>query len=169
LFVCVMPGDGINLIKNFIKLGLDKKNIKIIGTSYLEYDILNDKENVDLNVIISHNYSASLDTVVNKNFVEAFKKANQGLLPTSMAVSGYDGMRIIDEAVKATNGNLEREKLFNAMKNVNKFLSPRGPMSIDSNTRDVVQNMYIHKLEKINGKLSNTLIDTISNVKSLLA
>ena len=101
---------------------------------------------------------------MNKKFVESFGKANQGLRPNFMAVGGYDGMRVIHQALKAQGGKSGGEALLASMKG-QIFESPRGPMFIDAQTRDVVHNIYIRKVERRNGQLLNTEIETIKDVK----
>jgi branched-chain amino acid transport system substrate-binding protein len=74
-----------------------------------------------------------------------------------MAVGGYDGMRVIMEGLKATNG-AGGEALVNAMKG-QRFESPRGPVYIDPQTRDIVQDVYIRKVDRVGGKLYNVEFD----------
>ena len=81
-----------------------------------------------------------------------------------MAVSGYDGMHLIYEALKKTGGSADGEALVAAMKGIS-WESPRGPMSIDANTGDVVHNIYIRKVEKVNGELDNVEFTTFSSVR----
>ena len=82
-----------------------------------------------------------------------------------MAVGAYDGMRVIYEAAKATKGQ-GGEGLLNAMKG-QIFESPRGPIYIDAQTRDVVQNIYIRKVERVNGQLWNQEFETVTDVKDM--
>jgi branched-chain amino acid transport system substrate-binding protein len=114
-------------------------------------------------VINTHNYSANHDSAANKAFVAAFKKANN-FRPNFFAVSGYDGMHLIYEALKKTNGSTDGEKLIAAMKGL-AWESPRGPISIDPETRDIVQNIYVRKVQKVDGELYNVEFATIPNVK----
>ena len=100
---------------------------------------------------------------MNKDYVAAFKKANN-FRPNFMSVGGYDGMHLIYEALKKTNGDTDGDKLIAAMKGM-KWESPRGPISIDPDTRDIVQNIYIRKVEKVNGKLYNVEFATFEAVK----
>ena len=101
---------------------------------------------------------------MNKAFVEAFKKANHGMRPNFMAVGGYDGMHLIYEALKKTGGKADGDTLIDAMKGMT-WESPRGPISIDPETRDIIQNVYIRKVEKKNGQLYNVEFATFANVK----
>ena len=165
LFVFVPSGAGAAVMKQFLERGMDKAGIRLIGTGDVtDDDQLNDMGDGALGVVTSHHYSAAHPSPVNKKFVEAFEKANKGLRPNFMAVGGYDGMRVIYEALKATNGQGGGDALLAAMKG-QIFESPRGPMFIDAQTRDVVQNIYLRKVEKQNGQLYNVEFDVIKDVK----
>jgi branched-chain amino acid transport system substrate-binding protein len=165
LYVFVPSGAGTALMKQFAERGLDKAGIRLIGTGDVtDDDILNGMGDVALGVVTSHHYSTSHKSALNQKFVEAFEKANNNLRPNFMAVGGYDGMRVIYEALKATKGQGGGEALLNAMKG-QIFESPRGPMFIDAQTRDVVHNIYIRKVEKVNGQLYNTEFETLKDVK----
>jgi branched-chain amino acid transport system substrate-binding protein len=164
LYVFVPSGAGAAVMKQFAERGMDKAGIKIIGTGDItDDDILNGMGDVALGAVTSHHYSASHNSPLNKKFVAAFEKANAGMRPNFMAVGGYDGMRVIYEAAKATKGG-SGEALLNAMKG-QLFESPRGPMFIDAQTRDVVHNIYIRKVEKVNGQLYNQEFHTLQDVK----
>ena len=93
-----------------------------------------------------------------------FKKANDGMRPNFMAVSAYDGMHLIYEALKKTDGKTDGDSLIAAIKGM-AWESPRGPISIDPQTRDIVQNIYIRKVEKKNGELYNIELVTYPAVK----
>ena len=84
--------------------------------------------------------------------------------PNFHSVGGYDGTHLIYEALKKTGGNTDGEKLVEAMKGL-AWVSPRGPMSIDAATRDVVQTVYIRKCELVGGKPWNVEFDRIENMK----
>jgi branched-chain amino acid transport system substrate-binding protein len=164
LFVFVPSGAGAALMKQFAERGMDKAGIKLIGTGDItDDDILNSMGDVANGVVTSHHYSTSHNSPLNKKFVAAFEKANAGMRPNFMAVGGYDGMRVIYEAAKSTKGG-SGELLLNAMKG-QLFESPRGPMFIDAQTRDVVHNIYIRKVEKVGGQLFNQEFDTLKDVK----
>ena len=164
LLVFVPSGVGAQFMKQFVERGLDKSGIKLIGTGDLtDDDILNGMGDVALGVITAQHYSASHDSPENKAFVEGFKKANPGLRPNFMAVGGYDGMHALYEGLKKTNGQ-GGQALVDAMKGMS-WVSPRGPISIDPDTRDIIQNVYIRKVERVNGELYNQEFETIANVK----
>ena len=164
LYVFVPSGIGAALMKQFSERGLDKAGIKLIGTGDItDDDILNNMGDVALGVVTAHHYSASHNSPLNKQFVAAFEKANKGMRPNFMAVGGYDGMHVIYEAAKATKG-AGGQALLDAMKG-QIFESPRGQMYIDAQTRDVVHNIYIRKVQKVNGQLWNQEFATIKDVK----
>jgi branched-chain amino acid transport system substrate-binding protein len=160
----VPSGVGSALMKQFAERGLDKAGIKMIAEgSVTDDDILNDMGDVALGVVTAHHYSAAHDSPLNKKFVEAFGKANNGMRPNFMAVGAYDGMHVILEAAKKTKGT-GGEALLNAMKG-QVFESPRGPVLIDAQTRDIVHNVYVRKVERIGGQMWNTEIQTVADVK----
>lgn len=166
LFTFVPAGGGSALMKQFAERGLDKAGIRLIAEgSVTDDDILNNMGDVAVGVVTAHHYSASHKSALNKKFVEAFGKANNGLRPNFMAVGAYDGMRVIYEAAKTTKG-AGGEALLNAMKG-QAFESPRGPMYIDNQTRDVVHNMYVRRVERVGGQLWNQEIETVTDVKDI--
>ncbi len=165
VFAFVPSGAGSALMKQFAERGLDKAGIKLIATGDVtDDDILNDMGEVAVGVVTSHHYSAAHKSPLNQKFVEAFGKANKGLRPNFMAVGGYDGMRVIYEALKTTKGAGGGEALLDAMKG-QVFESPRGPIFVDAQSRDIVQNVYIRKVEKVGGQLYNVEFETIKDVK----
>ena len=154
LFVFLPSGQGAAFMKQFTERGLDKSGIRLIATGDVtDDDQLADMGDVALGVITTHHYSANHKSALNQKFVAAFKKANNGMRPNFMAMGGYDGMHAIYEGLKKTNGQ-GGEALVNAMKGLS-WTSPRGPVSIDPETRDIVQNIYIRRVEKVNGELYN--------------
>jgi branched-chain amino acid transport system substrate-binding protein len=165
LFVFVPSGSGALFMKQFLERGLDKSGVRLICTGDLtDDDQLNGMGDVALGVVSAHLYSAAHDSAENKAFVGAFAQANKGVRPNFMAVGGYDGMRLIYEALKKTKGATDGDGLLAAMKGM-AWTSPRGPISIDPATRDIIQNIYIRKVEKVNGELYNVEFETIPNVK----
>ncbi len=169
LFVFVPSGAGAAVMKQFLERGMDKAGIKLIATGDVtDDDQLNDMGDGALGVVTSHHYSAAHPSALNKKFVAAFEKANKGMRPNFMAVGGYDGMRVIYEALRTakTTGKAmpSGDALLAAMKG-QIFESPRGKMFIDAQTRDVVQDVYLRKVEKKDGQLFNVEFDVIKDVK----
>ena len=150
--------------KQFAERGLAKSGIKIIGPGDLTTDDnLNDMGDQMLGIITAGPYSASHDSALNKTYVAAIEKANS-FRPDFVSLGGYDGMHLVYEALKKTGGNADGDALLGAMKGM-AWESPRGPISIDPETRDIVQNIYIRKVEKLNGQLWNTEFATYPAVK----
>jgi branched-chain amino acid transport system substrate-binding protein len=165
LFVFVPSGAGAAVMKQFIERGMDKAGIKMIATGDVtDDDQLNDMGDGALGVVTTHHYSAAHPSALNKKFVEAFQKANKNMRPNFMAIGGYDGMRVIYEALKATKGQGGGDALLAAMKG-QLFESPRGQVLIDAQTRDIVQDVYLRKVEKKDGQLYNVEFDVIKAVK----
>ena len=129
-------------------------------------DELNTMGDQMLGMVTAHDYSAAHDSALNKKYVEEFKKANN-FRPNFVSVGGYDGMHLIYEALKKTGGKTDGDTLLAAMKGM-RWESPRGMMSIDPDTRDIVQPIYIRKVEKLNGELWNTEFAKFDDVKDPL-
>ena len=164
-FIFVPSGQGAAIMKQFQERGLKEAGIKLIGTGdILDDDLLEAIGPSALGAITSHHYSAAHDSPENKEYVAAFMKASPGMRPNFMSINGYDGMHVIYEMLKKTGGNGTGEQLVDAARGL-KWLSPRGPISIDPQTRDVVQNIYIRRCEMKDGKLWNIEFDKIENVK----
>src|SRR3569832_1452756 len=163
--VFVPSGAGAAVMKQFGERGRDKAGIRLIGTGDVtDDDQLNDVGDVALGVVTSHHYSTAHPSAANKKYVEAFEKTNKGLRPNFMSVGGYDGMRVIYETQKKTNNKRGGDALLAAMKG-QIFESPRGPVYIDAQTRDIVQNIYLRKVERKDGQLWNVEFDVIKDVK----
>ncbi len=165
VFIFVPSGQGSIFVRQFVQKGLDKAGIKIIGPGdVVDDDLLNGMGDQVIGTVTAHFYSADHDSAVNKAFVAAFEKANHGMRPNFMAVGGYDGMHLMYAALKKTGGNTDGTALVNAMKGMS-WESPRGPISIDPQTRDIIHNVYIRRVEKKNGQLYNVEFATFPAVK----
>jgi branched-chain amino acid transport system substrate-binding protein len=167
LFVFVPASQAGPFAKQFAERGLDKAGIKLIGPG----DIVDDNDlpgmgDSMLGVVTAGIYSAYHNSPMNKEYVAAFKKAN-GFRPNFISLGGYDGMHLMYEALKKTQGKTDGDGLVNAMKGT-KWESPRGPISIDPETRDIVQNIYIGKVQKVDGELYNVEFATFEAVKDPL-
>ena len=163
LFVFIPSVQAATFAKQFVERGLDKAGIKLIGPGDLTDDeALANMGDAMLGAVTAHFYSAAHPSALNNSFTDAYRK-QYGARANFMAVSGYDGMHIIYEALRATAGSKDGAVLVGAMKG-KAWESPRGPMSIDRNTGEVVQNIYIRKVEKVDGELRNVEFATFSNV-----
>jgi len=164
MFVFVPGGQGGNFMKQYAERGLDKSGIKVIGPGdVMDDDLLNGMGEAALGTVTAHMYSAAHPSQANKDFVAAYKKAFNSR-PGFVAVGGYDGIHLIYEALKKTGGKADGDSLVAAMKGM-AWESPRGPISIDPETRDIVQNIYIRKLEKVDRELYNVEFQTFDAVK----
>jgi branched-chain amino acid transport system substrate-binding protein len=166
IFSFVPSGDiGVQFIKTYAERGLAKDGIKLITTGDLTDDVfLEQIGDISLGLITSHHYSMAHDSPENKAFVEAYRKAYGPNARTNFYMVGtWDGMGAIYETARRLNGNIDGDKAVEILKSL-KIDSPRGPISFDEN-RDVVQNVYIRRVEKKDGKLYNVEFATISAVK----
>jgi branched-chain amino acid transport system substrate-binding protein len=167
IFVFLPPGgQTISFIRSYEERGLAKAGIKIIATGDLTDDgVLEAMGESTLGIVTSFHYSYAHDSPENKAFLKAYVDANgTKLRPNFMACAGYDGMAAIAEALKKTNGSTEPDALITAFKGM-KLTSPRGPIMIDPETRDIVQTVYIRRVEKAGGALVNVEFDKFVDVK----
>lgn len=164
LFLFVPSGQGASLMKQVAEREFAKAGIKVIATGDVtDDDQINGMGDAVLGMITSHYYSAAHPSPENKVYVAAFKKANNGLRPNFMSVGGYDGMHLIYKALEKTGGDANGQKLVDAMKGMS-WTSPRGVISIDPETRDIVQDVYIRKVEKVDGELYNVEFASVPKV-----
>jgi len=165
LFVFIPAGKTATAVmKNFSDLGLDKAGIKLIGPG----DITTDEElpnmgDVALGVTTMFHYSAAADRPANKAFVAAWKKeygANE--VPNFLSVGSWDGMALIFEMIKQQKGKLDPDRSMEIAKGWKFANSPRGPISIDPETRDIIQNEYLREVRRVGGQLVNVELETFA-------
>ena len=167
LFVFVPAGQAGTFAKQFSERGLDKAGVKLIGPGDItDDDDLPGMSDAILGTVTAGFYSAVHDSPMNKQYVADFKKY-YNFRPNFISVGGWDGMHLIYEALKKTGGKTDGEGLVGAMKGM-KWESPRGPISIDAETRDIIQNVYIRKVERVGGELYNVEFATVEAVKDPL-
>lgn len=163
LFVFLPSGQGAPFMKQFAERGLDKLGVKLIGSGEItDDDQLAEIGDVALGIVTAHHYSAAHPSAMNKKFVADFQAMHK-FRPNFMAVGGWDGMRLITRALEASKG-AGGEALMAAMKG-QLWESPRGPVYIDAQTRDIVLDMYIRRVEKRDGQLWNIEFDAIKELK----
>jgi branched-chain amino acid transport system substrate-binding protein len=149
--------------KAIAERNIDKNKIKILGQGELTFEeSLKGMGDAGLGIITAFHYDYNHQSDANKKFVAEYKAAYKRN-PDLFSVGGYDGMHVIYETLKKTNGDTDGDKLIAAAKGL-KWESPRGPMMIDPESRDAVENIYIRRVEKVNGELVNVDIDTIKDV-----
>jgi branched-chain amino acid transport system substrate-binding protein len=152
------------VMKNFGDLGLGKAGIKLIGPG----DITTDEElpnmgDVALGVTTVFHYSAAAERPANKAFVAAWKKEyGPNSTPNFISVGGWDGMDAIFHVIKAQQGKLDPDKTMALLKGYTNPNSPRGPIAIDPETRDIVQNEYLREVRRVGGQLANVELETVA-------
>ena len=150
--------------KAFAERGIDPKKIKIIGTGEVtDESSLKGMGDAGIGIYSVWHYDYNDDNKLNKDFVKAYN-AEFKRNPDFGAVGGYDGMHAIYEALKKTGGKTDADALIKAAKGL-KWESPRGPMQIDADTRDIVQTISIRQVRKVGDGLRNFVIDKVPNVK----
>lgn len=154
--------------KALAERGLTPENTKIFGQGELTTEeSLAAMGDTGIGIITGLHYTMESDDPANVAFVKAFRAANNNRNPNFFALTSYDGMALIYKALEATKGDASGAALIEAAKGLS-WESPRGPVSIDPETRDIVQNVYIRKVEKVNGEVKNVNIDKMENVKDPL-
>jgi branched-chain amino acid transport system substrate-binding protein len=169
LFVFVPAGtQATAIMKIYSDLGMPQANIRLIGPG----DIVPDTELPNMGnlatdgIVTMHHYSAAAKRPENVAFVDAWKKEyGANATPDFFAVGAWDGMDAIFHAIRAQNGRIDSDRTMDLLKNWQNPASPRGPVRIDAETRDVVQNEYMRRLERVDGKLVNIEFETIPMVK----
>ena len=167
VFVFVPAGEqGIAFMKGYRERGLAEAGIKVIATGDLTDDhVLPVMGDATLGVITTFHYSAAHNSPENKAFLKNFAEANpNGGRPNFMAVAAYDGMAAIYEVARKLTGKIDGDKAMAVLKGM-KINSPRGPIQIDPVTRDVVQTVYVRKVEKVGNELYNVEFDKFTNMK----
>jgi branched-chain amino acid transport system substrate-binding protein len=150
--------------KALAERGMGAQQIRVMGTQELTDDpALKSMGNYALGVITAGNYNYNREDAMNKRFVAAYRKLAKGENPNFGAVGGYDGMHLIYAALQKAKGKTDADSLIAAAKGM-KWQSPRGEMMIDPQTRDVIETIYISRVEKKGGKLANVVIDTVADV-----
>ena len=167
MFIFVPAGEqGIAFMKTYREKGLAEAGIKVIATGDLTDDhVLQSMGDPALGIITSFHYSAAHDSPENKAFLKTYAEANPGAgKPNFMSVAAYDGMAAIYEVSKKLNGKIDGDKAMAILKGM-KLASPRGGIMIDPATRDIVQTVYVRKVEKVGGELQNVEFDKFADVK----
>jgi branched-chain amino acid transport system substrate-binding protein len=150
--------------KAFAERQIDPKKVKIMSTGEaVDEQAVKAMGDIAIGRLSAWHYDYNLKSKTNEAFVKAFN-AEFKRNPDFFAVGGYDGMHLIYEALKKTKGKADGDSLVGAIKGM-KWDSPRGQAMIDPATRDIVQNVYIRRVEKAGNALVNNVIDTVKDVK----
>lgn len=168
LFIFVPAGtQSTQMIKTFGALGLKQAGITLVTTQDLVVSSeLPSMGEIPLGVVNSGTYTITSKRPANQSFLSAWRKAyGENDIPDFVSVQGWDGMAMIFDAIKKTNGNVTGERAMKVLSHYKTDDSPRGSFSIDPKTRDIVQNIYIRRVEKVDGKLANVDLETFPMVK----
>ncbi len=153
------------VMKSLAERGVTPDKIKILGTGEIVDDTgLQGMGDQAIGIVTSYHYDRSHNSPMNNAFVKDFRADNGNVNPNLLAVGGYDGMHLIYEVLKKTKGNPDVDAFITAAKGMT-WESPRGTVTIDPETRDVVQSIYFRKVEKVGNELTNVEFDKIENVK----
>ncbi len=166
VFLFVPPGEQtIAFMKGFAERDLAKAGIRIIATGDLtDEDLLDAVGDNALGITTSFHYADAHKSPENQAYTDAYAKAYPKDRPNFMSVGGYDGMQLIAKTLEKTKGDASGEKFIEAAKGMS-WNSPRGPVSIDPVTRDIVQTIYIRKVTRVGSKLQNVEFDQVPAFK----
>jgi len=166
LFVFVPAGElAIGFMKAYTERGLANAGIKLITTGDVVEDGVIEALGDDvLGVTSTHHYSVAHDSPENTAFLSSYAQLNSTQRPNFMAVGGYDGMAAVYEVARKLNGDIDGDKAMQILRGM-KWTSPRGPIQIDADTRDIVQNVYVREAKKVGGKIYNVEFETFPAVK----
>lgn len=165
LFVFVPSGVGGALARQYRERGLDRTGLKLLASGdVLDDQLLDGIGDVALGLVSAYHYSDAHDSAENRRFSGGFRAANGGMRANMMAVGAWDGMTLIARALERTGGGTDGTALVEAMKG-QAWESPRGPVSIDPATRDIVQNVYLRRVERVGSELANVEFETFPAVR----
>ncbi|MFT8245707.1 ABC transporter substrate-binding protein [Roseomonas sp. BN140053] len=165
LFIFVPSGLGTTLMRQFVERGLDRSGIRLLATGdVLDDQIMDQIGPVSLGVISAYHWSDAHDSDLARAFTRAVERASNGVRANMAAVGAYDGMAVIFKALEKTSGKTGGPEVMAAIRGL-RWESPRGPVEIDAETRDIVQNVYIRRVEQVDGRYRNVEIETIPMVR----
>jgi branched-chain amino acid transport system substrate-binding protein len=166
--VFLFHGEPTNFVKEFVQLGLKKSGIKLVGGTEIVDDTVADRLGDDaLGMLSTQVYSYTHQSALNQRFVRDFAAAyGAHPQPNFMTVAGYDAMAAIYQVIAKLNGVVDPDKAMEAFKGL-AFESPRGPIEIDPETRDIVETVYIRRVDRVNGELVNTEIAAFPRSRGL--
>ncbi|HWL03980.1 MAG TPA: ABC transporter substrate-binding protein [Xanthobacteraceae bacterium] len=162
------PGGDVSVafMKQAKERNLAKAGIKlIVSGDVVDESMLAAMGDAVDGVVSSLNYQPDLKNPANEKFLKGFHDMmGANAVPSARTVQGYDGMALIYQALEKTGGKTDADSLLAALKEA-KIDSPRGPISIDPKTRDIVQNMYIRRGVQKDGKWVNATEEAFENIK----
>ena len=158
---------SVQLMKSFTDLGLEKAGIKLVGSGNLTTDEeLQGMGDVTLGKVTTYHYSVAAERPANKAFQAMFtREYGEKAVGNFVTVTAWDAMDAIYAAIRAQGGKMNPDRTIELLRNYRNPDSPRGPISIDPETRDIVQNVYIREVRRVGGQLANVELETVPNVK----
>jgi branched-chain amino acid transport system substrate-binding protein len=159
--------DAVNFVKQYAEFGLNRE-VRLTGAGFLtEQDVLPAQGSAALGAITSLFWALTLDNPENRQFREAYKKRFSNREPDVFAVQAYDTAHVIVDALNKTGGDTrDKEQLVAAIVGA-QFPSPRGPFRFDTETHQVVQDIYIREVKDQGGTLTNVVLDSVKNVRDV--
>ena len=165
VFAWVPGGLAAPFLRQYEERGLQSSGIKLIGPGDItDDDVLNQMGDPMIGITTSLQYSAAHASAMNKAFVDGFSRVSSGLRPDHIGVAMYDGLSLIYAALQKTHGDTSGDALIAAMKGMS-WESPRGIITIDPDTRDIIQDVYMRRVERRDGQLYNVEFDKFERVK----
>jgi branched-chain amino acid transport system substrate-binding protein len=165
VFVFVPTGDPMTaFMKSFVERGLAQRGVKVLSNTDLSQEYLRMMGETSLHIVSGTHFFETLDNPENRIFQKAYTAIANGEPGGAIAIGGWDGMSAIYEAVRKTKGKFDGESLMLAFRGLS-LKSPRGPLLIDPVTKDVIQTIYIAKVEKRGNEYAPVIIDKFENVK----
>ncbi len=165
MFVFVPTGLGTPLLRQFVERGLDKAGVQIVADGSTTDDlVLPDMGDAAIGIVTGFHYSAAHDSDLNARFVAEYMKRSNGVRPSFIAVAAYDAMHMLYQGLTKTSGDASGPAFTDAVKGMS-WESPRGPITIDPETRDITQNVYMRRVEKVDGALWNVEFQTFEAVR----
>ena len=166
VFAFVPAGElAVGLMKSYRERGLAKEGIRLLCTGDVTDDgVIDALGDSALGVISTHQYSMAHESPENKAFLAAYAQVDTKLRPNFMAVAGWDGMAAVYEVARQLKGDIDPDKALQVLRGL-KLNSPRGPIQIDADTRDIVQDVYVREVKRIGDHLYNVEFDKFVAVK----
>jgi branched-chain amino acid transport system substrate-binding protein len=167
VFVFLPGGEQpVSIMRSFVERGFKESGIQILGSGEITEDrVLESVGAGAFGVITSSHYSHEHDSALNHEFVDGFRGITGGRFPNYLAVGGYDGMGVLYEVIRRLDGAIDPDRAMQVMKGLS-VESPRGPLEIDPGSRDVIQTVYIRRVERHDNLLHNVEIGSISRVSA---
>lgn len=157
----------VSLVRTYVSLGLREAGIRLIGTGDTDESVLPAIGDAAIGMVTAYHYSSSLDTPENRRYIDAYRRryGNDAVINFA-SVAGYVGMQAIADAVRKLGPTFTGDQAMEALKGW-RAASPKGPVAIDARERDIVQNIYIRRVERIGSSLANVAFETVPNVEDI--